>query len=74
MTIFNGYGLYIHTDASLWYVINGSVSANLNFDTKEMNSVRWLTLDKVFATNIDELDPHMHQFTERMKNFLDRHN
>lgn len=60
----------VHTDVSLWYVIKGSVGVNLNFDTSEMKGIRWLTLDEVFAIDIKELDPHMHRFTKKMKNFL----
>lgn len=60
----------VHTDVSLWYVIKGSVNADLEFDTNEMNGIRWQTLEEVLETSIDDLDPHMHRFTSKMREFL----
>ena len=60
----------VHTDVSLWYVIKGSVSSELEFDTNEMNGIRWQTFAEILETNINELDPHMHRFTNKMKEFL----
>lgn len=59
----------VHTDVSLWYIIKGSLDAGLDFDTGEMNGVRWQTTEEILKSNIDELDPHMHRFTNKMKEF-----
>lgn len=59
-----------HTDVSLWYVIAGSRKTRLNYDAREMNSYKWLTLDEVLATDIRELDPCMHRFVRKMQKEL----
>lgn len=59
-----------HTDVSLWYVIKGNVDVDLDFDAGEMNGYKWLTLDEILATDIAELDPHMHRFTHKLQEKL----
>lgn len=56
-----------HTDVSLWYVIAGDSTAELTHDPEEMHSYKWLTLKEVLATDIMELDPHMHRFVRKMQ-------
>jgi 8-oxo-dGTP diphosphatase len=62
----------IHTDVSLWYIIEGDSNTVLEFDQKEMKSYRWLTLDSVLQENLSKFDPHMHRFVNKMKNYLRR--
>ncbi len=59
-----------HTDVSLWYVIRGDVNSKLNFDAGEMNSYKWFYIDEILTTDINELDPHMHRFTKKLKQRL----
>ena len=56
-----------HTDVSLWYVISGSSQVKLVYDTREMNSYKWLSLEEVLAMDITELDPNMHRFIHKMQ-------
>jgi len=65
-----GYGE--HTDISLWYVIVGSSTTTLEFDKREMNGYKWASLETVLETPIDELDPHMHRFTRKMKIYTEQ--
>lgn len=70
ITVTETVGSNTHTDVSLWYVIRGEANVPLDFDTREIKSCKWLTLDEVLATDITELDPHMHRFVQKMKQSL----
>jgi len=59
-----------HTDVSLWYVIEGNSAVAMAYDTREMNSYKWLSLQDVLDTGISELDPHMHRFVTKMQQLL----
>lgn len=59
-----------HTDVSLWYIIKGDIDAQLDFDAGEMNGYKWFGIDEALATDIAELDPHMHRFTEKLEQAL----
>lgn len=59
-----------HLDVSLWYIVKGDSREDLWFDTREMNGYRWLSLDKVLATDITLLDPQLHRFINKMKQHL----
>jgi 8-oxo-dGTP pyrophosphatase MutT (NUDIX family) len=59
-----------HTDVSLWYVVSGDSETTLDYDHREMNGYKWLTPDEILATEITELDPHMHRFVRKMQHKL----
>lgn len=59
-----------HTDVSLWHIVRGDSSISLNCDSTEINSYKWQTLDQVLETDISKLDPHMHSFVNKMKQYL----
>lgn len=66
ITVTQTKGTGSHTDVSLWYVICGDSTKDLLFDKGEMNSYRWLTPEEILTTDIAELDPHMHRFTQKL--------
>jgi len=70
MTVTQTKGANSHTDVSLWYVVSGDSEETLNYDQREMNGYKWLTLDEVLATDTAELDPHMHRFVRKMQRTL----
>lgn len=56
-----------HTDVSLWYVVAGDQQMWIEADPREFNAYRWQTFDEVLATDINQLDPHMHRFTRKLQ-------
>lgn len=68
LTTTKGYGN--HTDVSLWYVVKANSENELWFNTEEMNAYRWLSFDTILATDINQLDPHLHRFINKMKQRL----
>lgn len=56
-----------HTDVSLWYVIKGNSFENLWFDSRECNSIRWFSVDKI---PLEKSDPHMGRFIQKLKTYL----
>ena len=61
-----------HTDVSLWYIIAGNQDEQLNYNRGEMNDYRWQKINDIPATDIRELDPHMHRFVRKMQQVLER--
>jgi 8-oxo-dGTP pyrophosphatase MutT (NUDIX family) len=70
MTVTEIKGQSIHTDVSLWYVIEGKSTDKMAYDKREMNSYRWLSLQDVIDTDTSELDPHMHRFVRKMQSII----
>lgn len=70
LTVTTTRGFGEHTDVSLWYLIKGNPAVELTFDTSEINRCSWLTFDQILATDITELDPHMHRFIAKIKQRL----
>lgn len=56
-----------HIDVSLWYLLQTDAAAVTSFDEGEFTAVRWLTLPKILAEPLDNLDPHMHRFTRKLQ-------
>lgn len=52
-----------HTDVSLWYVVNGSRTAALDFDTHEFWAVRWFSFEEARAVRGD---PHLGRFLNKL--------
>lgn len=63
-----GYGE--HTDVSLWYVIEADSAITLEFDRREINGYKWISLEDVLKTPLQELDPHMHRFSRKMRAYI----
>lgn len=59
-----------HTDVSFWYVIIGDSTAELNYDTREMRGLKWLSFDEVLAMDEQVLDPHMKRFVRKLVEML----
>jgi len=55
-----------HTDVSLWYLLNGNASRKLQYDPREFNGYKWLTIEEVLDTDITKLDPHLHRFAKKL--------
>lgn len=53
-----------HTDVSIWYVLRGNRSANLEFDASEFHSVRWFHKSEV---PLDRTDMHMERFLKKLE-------
>ncbi len=54
-----------HTDVSLWFIIEGDSRARLDYDSREIRDYRWLSPKQILATDISDLDPHMHRFVQK---------
>jgi 8-oxo-dGTP pyrophosphatase MutT (NUDIX family) len=52
-----------HTDVSLWYVLSGDRSMNIQFDESEFRQVRWFRWDEV---PLGRSDPHMERFLRKL--------
>lgn len=59
-----------HTDVSLWYVIAGDSTAELNYDTREMRGLKWLDFDEVLLMDSRLLDPHMKRFVRKFEGMI----
>ena len=57
----------LHTDVSLWYVLQGDRSRCVTFDASEFHSVRWFALGDVPLTRSD---PHMQRFLHKYRDLL----
>lgn len=53
-----------HTDVSLWYVLKGDQTQELNFDREEFTSIKWFTDATLPYTRSD---PHMKRFMDKLR-------
>jgi 8-oxo-dGTP pyrophosphatase MutT (NUDIX family) len=56
-----------HTDVSLWYLLDGDATRELQFDRDEFHSIQWFDLDN---TPTDRTDPHMQRFVRKLRDPL----
>lgn len=60
-----------HIDVSLWYVFKGDSSLKINDETdefkKEFAGFHWLGFEEILSMPIEEFDPNMHRFVEKLK-------
>lgn len=56
--------LAIHTDVSLWYVLEGNPLISLDYEPDEFHQICWFEIDEVPLQNSD---PHMGRFIEKLK-------
>ncbi|MFZ2189047.1 MAG: NUDIX domain-containing protein [Candidatus Moraniibacteriota bacterium] len=60
-----------HIDVDLWYVFKGDSSAPIKSETdefkREFGGYRWLSFNEILSTPIEEFDPNMHRFVEKLK-------
>lgn len=59
-----------HTDVSLWYILEGIAAEPLEFDKTEFKAIRWFGFDDVLNTPIERLDPHLHRFVGKLKQWF----
>lgn len=62
----------VHTDVSLWYVLEGDSSHKIIYDAQEMSGYDWLTPEEILAMDSQTLDPHLHRFVHKLSAFLHR--
>ena len=70
ITVTQTRGAGTHTDVSLWYVIAGDSTSDINYDPREMRGLRWLDFAEVLAMDDQLLDPHMKRFVRKFKGML----
>lgn len=60
-----------HIDVSLWYVFEGDSKLKINDKTdefkKEFAGYHWLGFEEILSMPIEEFDPNMHRFVEKLK-------
>jgi ADP-ribose pyrophosphatase YjhB (NUDIX family) len=60
-----------HIDVDLWYVFEGDSSAPIKSETdefkREFGGYRWLSFDEILSTPIEEFDPNMYRFVEKLR-------
>lgn len=54
----------VHTDISLWYVLNGRCEDTFAFDDKEFHSVRWFKENEI---PFERADLHMRRFLSKFE-------
>ena len=59
---------YIHTDVSLWYLMNGDCKQTFNYAEEEFHSIKWFDFDKIPYGKTDE---HFERFMKKLKLFLE---
>jgi 8-oxo-dGTP diphosphatase len=52
-----------HTDVSLWYLLRGDSTREIEFDRGEFHGVRWFGFDEI---PFERSDPHMRRFVEKL--------
>ena len=52
-----------HTDVSLWYLLKGDPSQVLDYDPNEFHQIHWFGINEI---PVDNTDPHMKRFIEKM--------
>lgn len=57
---------WLSSGVSLWYVIAGVAGEAYDMDKREFHNCKWFTLDKIMATDIQALDPHLHRFVAKL--------
>lgn len=63
-----GSSVGLHTDVSLWYVIElASEDRRLRPDPGEFDGVRWLSIDELLIEPVERFDPHMHRFARKLR-------
>lgn len=52
-----------HIDVSLWYVLQGNMQQDLQYDTEEFHRIAWFPLDQLPPTRTD---PHLARFAAKL--------
>lgn len=52
-----------HIDVSLWYLLHGDASQEIQFDAGEFHTVRWFAVDDLPH---DRCDPHLRRFAAKL--------
>ena len=64
VTVTETMGEVRHTDVSLWYVLRGDSTRELDFDPAEFHRVRWFHFDEI---PFERSDPHLQRFIAKLK-------
>ena len=67
LTVTRTRGQGTHTDVSLWYVLSAAADTITSYDQGEFEAIRWLTDEQVLEEPVEQLDPHMHRFTHKLR-------
>lgn len=59
-----------HTDVSLWYVLEGDIHEQLQFDRSEFTDMNWFSFDEILQSHPAIFDPHMQRFTKKLAQSL----
>ena len=57
-----------HTDVSLWYVLHGTHTQLLDYDTREFYTVQWFPIDDL--PEPATMDPHMERFVDKLRGWM----
>jgi 8-oxo-dGTP pyrophosphatase MutT (NUDIX family) len=67
VTVTRTRGEGVHTDVSVWYVIEGDVNVRYASDGSEFSYYKWVSLEQVQHMDPAGLDPHMHRFARKLQ-------
>ncbi|MZF85763.1 NUDIX hydrolase [Streptomyces sp. SID5643] len=67
LTVTETRGQGLHTDVSLWYLLDADAESITSYDQGEFDAIRWLTAEQVLDEPDELLDPHMHRFTRKLQ-------
>ncbi|TSD00698.1 MAG: hypothetical protein Athens071425_587 [Parcubacteria group bacterium Athens0714_25] len=63
-----------HIDVSLWFVFEGDSKLKINDESeefrKEFDGFHWLGFDEILLMPIEEFDPNMHRFVNKLKKII----
>jgi 8-oxo-dGTP diphosphatase len=68
LTVTNTVGnVTLHTDVSLWYILEGNRHDQITFDTEEFYQIRWFHPNEIPYQNSD---PHIRRFVDKSHRYL----
>ncbi|MGW6645432.1 NUDIX hydrolase [Streptomyces sp. A244] len=67
LTVTETRGPGVHTDVSLWYLLDADTESITSYDQDEFDAIRWLTAEQVLEESGELLDPHMHRFSRKLQ-------
>jgi 8-oxo-dGTP pyrophosphatase MutT (NUDIX family) len=67
VTVTRTVGRGIHTDVSLWYLVETAAEAVTWFDESEFDAIAWLSPEQILARPSGELDPELPRFVSKLR-------
>lgn len=63
----------VHSDVSLWYVLQADESTPLTLEKNKFAAVQWWQIDNILRTEVTQFDPHLHRFCIKLRAITNSH-